>query len=173
MMIKTIAKILPRFKKAIIAYGKERPYAHIKHNDGTPYMDRWWLMPKWMLTKDENGNAFPRSWCPFLIRLHHIRTSDYDRDLHDHPADYRTILLEGGYVEQNIFLKTRKVVAGETVKARAQVFHRITSITQGGVWTVFIMRKKINEWGFIVPEGYKMGWRQYEKRKKLLFKGKK
>lgn len=165
-MIKTIARVLPRFKKAIIAYAQKRPYSHIKNEDGTPYMDRWWLMPKFLLTKDENGYLHPRSWCPFLIRLHHIRSSDYDRELHDHPADYRTILLDGGYVEMDVFKKTRILLMGETIKARAQTFHRITTITNGGVWTIFIMRKKCNEWGFLVEGGYKVGHRSYSKNKK-------
>lgn len=33
------------------------------------------------------------------LRLHHILRSDHDRDLHDHPFDFWTFLLTGGYTE--------------------------------------------------------------------------
>lgn len=155
-----VASFCMKSAKTIKKIGVRSPYQHIKNNDGTPYMDRWWLMPKFLLTTDENGDAYPYSWCPFIIRLHHIRTSDYDRDLHDHPADYRTILIDGWYVEQNIYGNHQALVCGDTKFARAENFHRITDISDNGVWTIFIMRKKRNEWGFFV-NGFKMSWRDY------------
>lgn len=164
-MIKLIARILPRFKDAIIAYGKERPYFHLKHEDGSPYMDRWWLLPKILMKKQPDGSYLPRSWLPFCIRLHHIRSSDGDRDLHDHPADYRTIILDGAYTEIDIFKQASVMLPGRTKSARAENFHRIIYVTSGGVWTIFFMSKRRNKWGFLVEGGYKLPYEEYFKNK--------
>lgn len=161
----SIASICMNHAELIKKIGARSPYQNIKHDDGTAYMDRWWLMPKFLLGKDENGNAHPYSWCPLLIRLHHIHTSDYDRDLHDHPSDYRTILIDGSYIEQNIYGGCRAFYTGETRKARAENFHRIVEVTPDGVWTIFITFKKRNEWGFIV-NGYKISWKEYLEKNK-------
>jgi hypothetical protein len=55
----------------------------IKGVDGSPYLKRWSL------------------FLPFgaSIKLHHILRSDEDRDLHDHPWSFVSIILRGGYWE--------------------------------------------------------------------------
>jgi len=150
----------PRLVDFIISTGHRNPYMHLQHSDGSDYMGRWWLMPKWLLTPDEKGDPYPKKWCPFLIRLHHIRSEDWDRDIHDHPADYRTILLRGYYLELDIYGHLNLRQQGETKAARAETWHRITEISPGGVWTIFIMKPKRNEWGFLV-NGRKVPWREY------------
>lgn len=153
----------PNVADAIINIGKRTEYMHLYHYDGSDYMGRWWLMPRFLLTKDENGNPYPYRWLPIIIRLHHIRSPDWDRDLHDHPSTYRTILLRGAYVERDINGVSWLRQQGETVLAPASKFHNIEQISEGGVWTIFIMRKKTNNWGFLV-DGNKVPWREYEGR---------
>jgi hypothetical protein len=152
----------PYLMAAIKTYAASRPYSHLKHNDGSPYMDRWWLMPRWMLAPDETGHLFPKDrwWVPLKIRLHHIHTADYDRDLHDHPADYRTLLIDGYYREENVLGERNLYLAGQSRCARAETFHRIQEVSYGGVWTIFIMGKKRLSWGFLVG-GHKVPWRKY------------
>lgn len=150
----------PKLIEKIVSYGADKPYHHLVHRDGVPYMNRWWLMPHWMLGRDENGYLFPKDWVPVKIRLHHIVTEDYDRDLHDHPADYRTIILRGAYVEEDIFGYRHALLSGDTKVARAEHFHRISWVTQSGVLTIFMMWKKRNRWGFL-KDGHKIHWREY------------
>ena len=157
---RTIAKIAPKFFDQIVAYGKKRPYVNIIGDDGVPYMDRWWLMPKFLIGKDAKGDPYPYSWLPFVIRLHHIRRNDGDRALHDHPANYRTIILRGGYVEETIYGELEQISAGETDFNKAETFHRIDFVPPGGVWTIFIMGKRRNDWGFLTG-GHKVGWKDY------------
>lgn len=144
----------PKLIDWIIFAAKKNPYSNI--ND---YMDRWWLMPRWLLTLDENGNLFPKPWLLFGVRIHHIKRED-ERVLHDHPFDYRTIIMRGWYDEQDIFGQSHIRSAGQTIKARAQNFHRIATMPVNGVWTLFIIGKKINRWGFIV-DGRKVYYRDY------------
>lgn len=139
----------------IVRRAHKTPYFHL---DG--YMDRWWLMPRCLLAPDENGNLFPRAWLPFSIRIHHIKRADDGRELHDHPFDYRTIILRGWYWEQDVFGETTVRITGATQASRAQTFHRIDRVSDGGVWTLFIMGRRINSWGFMVG-GRKVYWKNY------------
>jgi hypothetical protein len=149
---------------SIIASGTNFVYKHLYHSDGSDYMGRWWLMPRWLTRIDEEGNPYPYSWLPFIVRLHHIRSEDWDRDLHDHPSWYRTIILRGWYLEQDIYGDQYLRQQGETKTASAETFHKITQISDGGVWTIFIMGRKTNKWGFLV-DGWKVPWRKYWDKK--------
>lgn len=157
---RTLAKIAPKFFDQIVAYGKERPYVNIVHEDGTHYMDRWWLMPKCLIGKDAKGDPYPYKWLPFVIRLHHIRKNDGDRALHDHPANFRTIILKGGYIEETVYGEFEPIEAGQTDSNKAEAFHRIDFVPKEGVWTIFIMGKRRNNWGFL-SAGHKVGWQKY------------
>lgn len=67
------------------------------------YMERWWWMPSFLLTYDAKLAAYrPWYWLPFRIRLHHILRPDADAVLHDHPFNWRTIVLRGFYVEEDV-----------------------------------------------------------------------
>lgn len=151
----------------IIKYAEHRPYYHLANFDGSPYMSRWWLMPKWCLELKSEGIYWPKSWLPFVIRLHHIRSEDKDRDLHDHPADYRTLLIDGKYVEQDIFNVLHFHAQGSSRSARAETFHKIINVSEGGVWTIFIMKNRHNSWGFL-KDGFKIHWREYVDQKQLI-----
>ena len=50
---------------------------------GVAYMERFYLRP----------GGYDR-------RLHHLLVSDPDRDMHDHPWDYTSVLLTGAYLER-------------------------------------------------------------------------
>lgn len=150
-MIKFLATALaasPKLVGALIRFAQRTPYIHITGADTDDvYMGRWWLIKH-------------RAWLPFSVRIHHIVRPDHDRDLHDHPFDYRTVILRGWYIEDDIMGMRHVRMAGETAAARAQHFHRIAEVSSGGVWTLFIMGPRINTWGFLVG-GRKINWRVY------------
>jgi hypothetical protein len=147
----------PWLVDALIAFAKRTPYFDIRGVDDELYMGRWWLLrgrpahdfcPWWL------------RWLPKAARIHHIAREDLDRDLHDHPFDFRSIVLRGWYVEQDIYGVKRLVNAGDTYVSRAERFHRIDSVSPGGVWTLFILGTRRNGWGFLVG-GRKVAWREY------------
>lgn len=150
----------PRILLAIERRGALTPYEDIIGPDGRLYMRRWWLLPRWCLKADGRGVLMPRAWMPFSIRLHHIVLPDSDRHLHDHPFDFRTFVLRGWYVEEDVFDIGRVLAAGRTESRRAQDFHRIEAVSPGGVLTLFVMGRRINAWGFLV-DGHKVGYREY------------
>lgn len=130
----------------IISLGRKRPPDVVIGEAQSPYMHRWWLIPR---------NRF------FNIYLHHFLRSDDDRALHDHPWWNLSILLDGRYVEHTIAaggvnVRTERR-AGEVKLRGARAAHRI-ELVDGPCWTLFITGPRIREWGFHCPQGWRH-WR--------------
>lgn len=120
----------------LILRAKQTPYRHL-----SGYMLRWWLIPE-------------RTDSDFAVRLHHILREDRDRHLHDHPWEFRSIILRGWYVEEYLgddgVVHERIWRAGDTYVAPKGYYHRITRVSPGGVRTLFITRRRLTGWGFLV-----------------------
>lgn len=190
MIATLIARVLarPAVTDWLIRRAMRTPYTHITSADGSRvYMRRYWLFNPY--PADSSGK---RPWWqfPISIRLHQIMREDDDHDLHDHPWNARTFILRGGYVENrpsskevmatfraakphmsaewaNVtqLLQVTKREAGDTAALRFGEYHRITEVSEGGVWTLFITGRYRGTWGFLV-NGKKVPWREY-----LLSKG--
>lgn len=125
------------------------------------------------------------------IRVHQLLLSDSDRHLHDHPAWNITVVLRGGFYEvkpckqgtkypfhdllripSRHGIREQDMYVGETSRAiwrgpGAIVFrlphqrHKIVLPTGQETFTLFVLGKKTNEWGFY-RAGVKIPWRQYD-----------
>ncbi len=98
-------------------------------------------------------------WLPFQIFLHHILLDD-DRHLHDHPWDFVSVILRGGYREDYVCRGTslptctehckerlmRNAMAGSILVNRAEHTHRVEIIKP--VWSLVIARRPRRKWGF-------------------------
>lgn len=135
------------------------PYTHI---DG--YMMRYWLFNPY---PTKSSGRRPWWQFPISIRLHHILREDDDRHHHDHPWNARTVILRGWYREVRQHPKClpleesfRRLLeptgqffirkAGDTAQLRFGEFHRISEVSPGGVWTLFITGRYRGDWGFDV-----------------------
>ena len=133
-----------------------------------PYLKRWHLLKtKW-----------------FSIYLHHMPDGDPGAHAHDHPADNLSIVLRGGYVETRIwainphpvqvdrgnggittetivdaFHATKNFVTGVQFR-RAEEIHHIHDV-RPNTWTLWIKFKDRRDWGFWLPNGYFVPWRDY------------
>ncbi len=121
------------------------------------YMGRFSLINPYVTGTKKNKY----DWVPFSIRVHYIKRKDLDAHLHDHPYDYaRTILLKGkGYWEErigNIFWRR----VGDTIRLDNGMFHRINHVPEEGMWTLFITKKTVSDWGFLV-DGVKIPHEEY------------
>ena len=93
-----------------------------------------------------------------MLRLHHILRSDDDRDLHDHPADFASLILAGGYQEV-VHGKLAVNVYGpfSVVRRKAEDLHRIMlnkyfdhiKDCEVSAWTLVWMHPRRREWGFL------------------------
>lgn len=146
----------------LIERAQRTPYAPITSRDGTSlYMDRWWLFNPY--GKDASGNQTPADywWLP-SVRVHHIVRPDDDEHEHNHPWTARSVILRGGYVEER-----REEYAGGRLRCRGftqpitpDVCHRITSVSMGGAYTLFLTWGESQGWGFKV-DGRIVPWREY------------
>jgi hypothetical protein len=114
-----------------------------------PYLERYYI-----LFKD-------RTWFPFNMFLHKFLRSDPDAQ-HDHPWNYMTIILKGGYWEwiptyniDGIIDGERRVWrgAGHMRRCKAGSFHRIEVEPNVDCWTLFIPGKRCRDWGFLDHDG--------------------
>ena len=142
--------------KVLYWYCKDRPYFHLEG-----YMNRYWIIP------------YKRNRFDIAIRLHQILRSDLDRNLHDHPWSFISIILKGGYYEirENSLQGTyREVIKYDTGSIRYhnnESFHKLILNDNQECWTLFITFKKKQGWGFKVwdktkNQYVKIPWRQYE-----------
>ena len=89
---------------------------------------------------------------PFNVTLHKILKSDVD-DLHDHPWNYSTLILKGGYYEHTPEGKFWRG-PGHFRRSKATDLHRLElqrdkDGNEIPCWSLFIMGKQQREWGFI------------------------
>jgi len=123
------------------------------NNDGTPYLQRWHLIPK---------NKFCN------IYLHHFVGPD-NRTMHDHPWISLAYMLEGQFYEVyrrthpvDFFTQTRVISAGQWTYRNSTFLHYLTPEKALPCWTVFITGPKIRNWGFLTETGWKP-WRKVVK----------
>lgn len=142
--------------RLLMRFATPSSWGHIYGQDGSLYMERFQLF------------AFEH----FSARLHHIVREDRDRHLHDHPWDFVSIVLQGGYVEARPYEASDPLWIGEQevvcevsrvapciAHRRALDRHKITSVDPG-TWTFFLTGPYKNKWGFFTPKG-KVPYREY------------
>lgn len=173
MILDTLARFLawPAVADWLIARAMKRPYSPIVKN-GQTYMERHWLFNPY---PDTGRSGADRPWWhfPISIRIHRIVLPDQDRDLHDHPWHARTFILRGWYWEERPYdgapvpsgLPVPDAThcvrdTGDTARLKFGEYHRITEVSDGGVWTLFVTGPHRGVWGFLV-DGVKVPWRKY------------
>jgi hypothetical protein len=139
----------------IKAYAFQTPHKHLYDPDGTLYMGRWHVVDEGTI----GGKLLEFFTGYSSCRLHYINREDDDRDLHNHPFEYRTFVLKGFYSEE--YLEPgytghltesgkRWIHRGGTGTGSQFKRHRIDLISKGGVWTLFFMTRNTGRWGFFV-----------------------
>jgi hypothetical protein len=116
----------------------------IADTSGEPYMERFFLT---------EGKT---------VRLHHILRSDADRELHDHPWDFFTLLLDGRYIETTEGGEELEYAAPALLFRSAETLHRLT-LPDGPVWTYVVTGPLRREWGFQTDDGW-VPWHEYHAR---------
>jgi hypothetical protein len=119
--------------------------------DGDPYLDRLELI------KTPLGGIY----------LHHIHRADIERDPHDHPWWFASLVLSGAY-EEIVFPDKRNptsYVLRHRLRSSLRRIgrggaHIITEVT-GPLWTLVITGPHRGDWGFW-RRGYFISWRDYD-----------
>jgi len=144
--------------KLMVKLGRHRLI--LDRRTGEDYMDRYYLFLK------------DRKWFPFNVTMHKIKKSD-DPIFHDHPWDFITVILKGGYWEHTpVFNKDGKKIAefsawrgpGSVIKRKATDYHWLElDQSVGPATTLFFMGSQQRDWGFLVDKhNSKTRWIQWE-----------
>lgn len=100
------------------------------------YMRRWLLRTPWK-----------------MFRLHHILRSDSDRHFHDHPMDFTSFILWGGYIEYTPNNLPRVCRPGDVVHRKAEDLHFL-KLRGRSAWTFLITGPYRRDWGFQTEDGW-------------------
>jgi len=129
---------------------------HTNRQIGT-YMDRWYIIPPaWNL--------------PICVRLQHIKRADAERIPHNHPYAFKSVVLKGWYVEDQVqdFTELAPGSDQKVFDVRAihhtpfkvfqiaqEKYHRLVNMSEGGVWTLIWHPRKAKEsaWGYLDEDG--------------------
>lgn len=178
--------LLSALSRYLVRRAMRTPYTHLKGQDGSLYMERYWLVPYVISTSGLHDTKALSWWHPIgrllqelgiAVRVHHILRPDQSVHLHDHPWWFVSWLMlvdpQCSYDEERPCSHHRldfSPVAGievDTVVARRRAGsvavrspydrHSITAIN-GDVWTLFITFRKRQIWGFFTPEGKRYWW---------------
>lgn len=119
----------------------------IKVNN-TPYLRRFYIIPNVKLDKKLDDRSYG-------IYLHYFYRGDEDVELHNHPWDKAlSFILCGGYLEEKRDNNTNIVTINDVKPGtfnfiKNDNFHRVIKKPNvKHVWSLFIVGKKIQEWGF-------------------------
>jgi hypothetical protein len=120
------------------------------------YLRRFYVTPRWLARFLER-----RKWWkwPTKIFLHHILRSDDDRDSHDHPWAFTSMILAGSYREKILkhwsrngagtwepVIKERLATPGSILRNPPHHTHRVEIIYP--VWSLVFVRGASRVWGF-------------------------
>jgi hypothetical protein len=143
----------------------ELPYVPVKH----PYESVRWAFFKWADiadAKDEQRTYLRRlrivqtPWG--AIYLHWIYLPDDDRDPHDHPCNFWSFVVRGGYrevlypyvrVARDFSQRFNDWRRWSLHKMPIEQAHRITHLEPGTITLVFFGRRQ-REWGFYTADGF-------------------
>jgi len=97
----------------------------------------------------------------FGIMFHRIFRPDNQRDLHDHPWNFFSLILRGHYLEDTPDGPRRRWWWNWK---RAEDRHSIREVSRRPVWTLVFTGRKRRTWGFWVDNGTRwVRWTEYEK----------
>ena len=119
---------------------------------GSLYMRRWRIIhTKW-----------------FGVRVHNIVRSDIDRELHDHPFTFVSIILRGGYFEHTIDGRKTWYGPGSILVRSGDTLHKLELLTIDAfafpllvpAWTLVFRGRMFREWGFLTSTGWQR-WSEF------------
>lgn len=161
--------------RAVVSWLGRRLRLVIRDENGAPYLIRYRLLP----------------WGPYRVYLHHIVQSDADRHLHDHPFDFWSLILWGGYFEELAIPQsdgrlqhclTRWRGPGTLLRRKAEHAHRLLLATQtrfsdtgygmyhqsAAAWTLVFRGPRRRDWGFYLTDENPVRWVPWTEYRKAL-----
>lgn len=104
--------------------------------------------------KSKSGEVHFRRWEILKTRwgsiwLHAIYKADQDKHLHNHPWDFKSLVLKGSYLEQT----EKGIIKQHPCKFNSrngESYHKILELLSPVVYTLFFVSPTKREWGYNV-----------------------
>jgi len=144
---------------ALQAYKKGWCFNITDRHGKESYLSRFWLTPP---KRQEHCKEYQCPWeTSDSVLLHYMHRCDNDPALHDHPWNFDTTILSGGYSEmrprlfdwpheQGPILNTCKLyerVVGDTLHRKATDLHMVKKPLLN-TWTLVRCGERVRKWGF-------------------------
>lgn len=121
---------------------------------------RWAFMNKFEVPDyDGEGNYLTRwrviqtPWA--ALYLHRFDGPDPRPTLHDHPWNFVSVMLRGGYVERRLDTVTMQVNEHRVVRLvnvmRTHDAHAITRLLRTPSWSLLFVGRRVRTWGYLEP----------------------
>lgn len=114
------------------------------------------IMRRWTIVGEHSGKD--RGRLDFKLMVHHFLPNADDRDMHDHPRPFVTLVLRGAYQDRTDD-GVENMTPGRIRLRRAEHKH-ITRVCTRGCWTVVGMGPLQREWGFWKGHSW-LPWRKH------------
>jgi hypothetical protein len=98
----------------------------------------------------------------FSVYVHALYESDRDEHMHDHPWDFMSIILKGGYLENTLY-RVKRYGRFDVIRHKAEDFHQLRLLHKP-TWTLVITGPARRAWGYLV-KGRFVGHEEYRKMK--------
>ena len=106
----------------------------------------------------------------FALYLHKINLPDRDRPMHDHPFNFWSFILKGGYSERLAITREVEQFTDPTIEYRrwppmsfhkmpVGMCHNIDVLHATPTWSLVFVGRRQQDWGFILPG---QGWVQHD-----------
>lgn len=122
------------------------------------------------------GDLYLRRWRVLRlgrlrVNLHYIARSDADQELHDHPWNYLSIILWGGYREETFIerphwsdrslppTRFEWCGMGRILRRHAWQAHRLE--LDRPAWTLVFLGRNRRQWGFWTRDRWWVYWRDF------------
>lgn len=103
------------------------------------------------------AHDYMRRWALFTpwgtLRLHHTLRSDDRAHFHDHPMDFASIILWGGYIEHTPNKPPRTFRPGQLNIKRAEELHAL-ELRSKSCWSFLFAGPVRRQWGFQTEDGW-------------------
>ena len=105
----------------------------------------------------------------FALYLHRMDGPDSRPTLHDHPWNFVSLILRGGYVERRLDPATMRVTERHRVRwvnrVRTHDAHAITALLRVPTWTLLLVGPRRRTWGYWEVDDRDLG-RQFAHRRR-------
>ncbi len=143
--------------------------------DADVYLVRFWLSDAVRRQASAGGETIESG---DSLLLHYFARGDDDQALHDHPWNFRTTILVGGYIEHlppadwmpsaidgnadgpSWNTRTKRRDVGDVIEHRATDLHCVGA-TDWNTWTLVRTGPRVREWGFHPPGQRWVGYRDF------------